>query len=392
MIRTSIVDSYSCYNSTIFEEIEIVAWMTNSGVQFAGNKKYYRAISTILGLLTMLFLTSCGPSTNSTIQEVGQNKIVVEELDETTKASMRRDVIDGLQQGMTNYTLNPGDVLEIMYHIDLIKLNTPYQLGVQDEVNVEFQNHPGLNRTVVIRPDGVITLPIKGDFEIGSETPKRSAEIIANGYSDILKNPVVTVTVNKFSSKIFALQKAITNSPRGQAKRILVSPDGNIYLPLLDGIKAAGKTIDEMKKIIQLHYEKDFKNLEVSLLLEEISGRQIFVFGQVHGPGKLKDSNSLTVAQAIAQAGGISREGTKEHVKVLLIAPDNKLILRTVNLKRVVEEGHLEEDMLLPDNSIVYVPKTNAAKVGQWVDDYLRRILTWNGVGFSINYEINKNR
>lgn len=351
-----------------------------------------RIVTITIGLLTLLFLASCGPSTKSTIQEAGQDKVVVEELDEATKAAMSQDVIDGLKQGMTSYTLNPGDVLEIMYHIDLIKLNTPYQLGVQDEVNVEFQDHPGLNRTVVIRPDGVITLPVKGDFEIGGETPKRSAEIIANGYSDILKNPTVTVTVNKFSSKIFALQKAITNSPRGQAKRILVSPDGNIYLPLLAGIKAAGKTIDEMKKEIQIHYEKDFKNLEVSLLLEELSGRQIFVFGQVYSPGKLKESNSLTVAQAIAQVGGVSKEGTKEHVKVLLIGPDKKLIIRTVNLTRVVEEGHFEEDVLLPDNSIVYVPKTNAAKVGQWVDDYLRRILTWNGVGFSVNYEVFKNK
>ncbi|MFH0783871.1 MAG: polysaccharide biosynthesis/export family protein [Pseudomonadota bacterium] len=344
----------------------------------------------ILGLLAMLLLASCGPSTNSTIQEVGRDEIVVKELDDATKAAMSQEILDGLKQGMTRYTLNPGDVLEIMYHIDLIKLNTPYQIGVQDEVNVEFQTHPGLNRTVVVRPDGVITLPIKGDFEIGGETPKHSAEIIAQGYSDILRNPVVTVTVNKFSSKIFALQKAITNSPRGQAKRIPVNPDGNIYLPLLDGLKAAGKTIDEMKKEIQMLYEKEFKNLEISLLVESIVGRQIFVFGQVFNPGKLKEDHPITVAQAVAEAGGVNGEGTVNHVKVLLVSPDNKLIIRTVNLARIIEEGHLEEDVLLPDNSVVYVPKTNAAKTGQWVDDYIRRIFTWNGVGFTFNYDVRK--
>ncbi len=343
----------------------------------------------ILGLLAML-LASCGPSTNSTMQEVGQEEILVKELDEQTKAAMSQEILDGLKQGMTHYTLSPGDVLEIMYHIDLIKLNTPYQIGVQDEVNVEFQFHPGLNRTVVVRPDGMITLPIKGDFEIGGETPKKSAEIIAMGYSDILRNPVITVTVNKFSSKIFALQKAITNSPRGQAKRIPVGPDGILHLPLLDGIKAAGKTIDEMKKEIQALYEKEFKNLEISLLVESIVGRQIFVFGQVLNPGKLKEDHPITVAQAVAEAGGVNGEGTVEHVKVLMISPDNKLIMRTVNLARIIEDGRLEEDVLLPDNSIVYVPKTNAAKTGQWVDEYIRRILTWNGVGFSFNYDVKK--
>lgn len=337
-------------------------------------------------MLAMLLLASC--ATQSTIQEVGRDKVVIEELDETTKTAMGREIIDGLKQGLGRYSLSPGDVLEIMYHIDLIKLNTPYQIGVQDEVNVEFQNHPGLNRTVVVRPDGVITLPIKGDFEIGGETPMQSAQIIAKGYADIIKKPIVTVTVNKFSSKIFALQKAITNSPRGQAKRILVGPDGNIYLPLLEGLQAAGKTIDDLKQEIQALYEKDFKNLEVSLLLESIAGQQIYVFGQVKEPKKLQQERSLTVAQAVAQAGGIGFEGSMEHVKVLLIAPDNTMVIRTVNLKRVVEEGHLEEDVLLPDNSVVYVPRTNAAKVGKWVDDYIRRILTWNGVNFSFSYEI----
>lgn len=347
-----------------------------------------KTILIAFGVLAMLFSTSCGPSTKSTIQEVGREKVIVEDLDEATKAAMGRDIVEGLKQGMAHYTLSPGDVLEIMYHIDLIKLNTPYQIGVQDEVSVEFQDHPGLNRTVVVRPDGVITLPIKGDFEIGGETPMRSAEIIAAGYADIIRKPVVTVTVNKFSSKIFALQKAITNSPRGQAKRILVSPDGNIYLPLLEGIKAAGRTIEDVKQEIQMLYEKDFKNLEVSLLLESVVGQQIYVFGQVKNPGKLKQENPLTVAQAIAQAGGVGFEGTVEHVKVLLIALDNSLVIRTVNLKRVVEEGHLEEDVLLPDNSVVYVPRTNAAKAGKWVDDYIRRILTWNGVNFSFNYDL----
>jgi protein involved in polysaccharide export with SLBB domain len=338
----------------------------------------------------MLLLISCGPSSKSTIQEADQERIVIEDLDEATKASMSQEIIDGLQRGMARYTLSAGDVLEIMYHIDLIKLNTPYQVGVQDEVSVEFQDHPGLNRTVLVRPDGVITLPIKGDFEIGGETPRRSAEIIAKGYSDIIRDPVVTVTVNKFSSKIFALQKAITNSPRGQAKRILVGPDGYIYLPLLEGIKATDKTIDELKKDIQIRYEKDFKNLEVSLLLESITGRQIFVFGQVHNPGKMKEENTLTVAQAIAKAGGVSNDGTMEYVKVLLISTDNKPVIRTVNLRRVVEEGRLEEDVLLPNNSIVYVPRTNAAKTGKWVDDYIRRILMWNGADFTLNYQVDK--
>jgi protein involved in polysaccharide export with SLBB domain len=109
----------------------------------------------------------------------------------------------------------------------------------------------------------------------------------------------------------------------------------------------------------------------------------------VRNPGKLQEEHPITVTQALAQAGGVDFEGTIEHVKVLFLSEDNKPIMRTVNLKRVMEQGRLEEDVVLPDNSIVFVPRTGAAKVGKWVDEYIRRILMWNGEGFNINYEIN---
>ncbi len=344
------------------------------------------ALACILCLLGLNF--SCGIPPNSTRQVLGQEKSVIKDLSAAEKERIRHNIIEHLKQGVARYILTPGDNLEIMYHIDLVKLNTPYIIGVEDEVSVEFQYHPGLNRTIIVRPDGMVTLPIKGDFEIGGITPEQSAEIIARGFSDIIRDPVVTVRVNKFSSKIFALQKAITNSPRGQAKKILVSPDGYVYLPLLEGIQAAGKTMEELEKEIQLHYDREFKNLEVSLLLESISGTRIFVYGMVHNPGRIQEDNLLTVSQAIGQAGGIHREGSMQGVKVLKISPEGQIITRTVNLKRVIEEGRLEEDLLLPNNSIVFVPRTKTAKAGKFVDDFIRRILTWNGFGFQMNYQV----
>ena len=353
------------------------------------NNSRERSITALLVLVLLAALFSgCALSTDSTIRELGKEEIIVKELNDDQKKLMRDEIISGLQAGVRNYTLNPGDVLEVMYHIDLIKLKTRYRIGVEDEVSVEFQYNPGLNRTVIVRPDGMITLPIKGDFDVGGETPEQAAKMIAKGYSDIIRDPVVTLSVNKFSSKIFALQKAITNSPRGQAKRIPVSPDGNLYLPLLDGIKAAGKSIDAVEAEIQSLYDKDFKNLEISLLLESITGRQIFIYGSVYSPGKIESEHPLTVAQALAQAGGVNPEGTMEHIKVLMIGENNVPVMRTVNLKRVIEEGYLEEDVLLPDNSVVFVPRTGTAKAGKWVDDYIRRILTWNGFSFQINYQL----
>ena len=49
-----------------------------------------------------------------------------------------------------------------------------------------------------------------------------------------------------------------------------------------------------------------------------------------------------------------------------------------------------EEDIVLPNNSVVYVPKTAIAKADQFVDQYIRQLLLWQGANLSFTYEIHK--
>lgn len=319
----------------------------------------------------------------------GKEAISFEDIGESEKQIMRNGVIKALKQGLHRYPLSPGDVVEVMYHIQLTKHEQPYRLGISDEVNVEFYYHPDLNRTLVVRPDGSITLPIKGDFIVAEKTPEQAAEMIAESFSDICKNPFVTVTVNKFSSKIMDLQKAITNSPRGQAKRVPIAPDGYLNLPLIKGVKAAGKTIDGLTAEVNTTYKKEFQNLTVSILLDSIVGNQIFVFGEVASPGAFTKQKPITVTQALAEAGGLTEEGSWDNVKIMYVSHSNTPVIRTVDVQRVFEEGALEEDMIVPPNGIIFVPKTTLSKVGKLVDQIIRRILTWQGAGWAFNYAVN---
>ena len=173
-----------------------------------------------------------------------------EDLPEAEKAKLRQNLIREAKDGLTRYRLSPGDTLEVMYHLSLVSETQAYRIGVNDELNIDFFYQPQINRTVVVRPDGKITVPIKGDFAAAGLKPEELASHIAKGFSDILNKPVITVSVNKYSSKITELQKAITNAPRGQAKVFPIGPDGNVYLPLLKPVKAANRTIDELNDAI----------------------------------------------------------------------------------------------------------------------------------------------
>ena len=58
------------------------------------------------------------------------------------------------------YRMGPGDVIEIVYHINYDDPTEVYLLAIQDEISVNFPYHPQFSVTVLIRTDGKITLPL----------------------------------------------------------------------------------------------------------------------------------------------------------------------------------------------------------------------------------------
>jgi len=309
-----------------------------------------------------------------------------EDLPEAEKTKLRQNLIREAKDGLTRYRLSPGDTLEVMYHLSLVSETQAYRIGVNDELNIDFFYQPQINRTVVVRPDGKITVPIKGDFPAAGLKPEDLASSLAKAFSDILNKPVVTVAVNKYSSKITELQKAITNAPRGQAKVFPIGPDGDVYLPLLKPVKAANRTIDELNDAINTAYRYEFNNLTVSVLIESLAGSRAFVFGEVFRPGPVQLAKPMTVLQIIAQSGGITPLGTLQNVKIMYWNEKNEPIVRTIDLFKMFSGLNLENDMIVPNNAVIYVPKTTIAKMDQWVDQYIKQLFLWQGESASVGF------
>jgi polysaccharide biosynthesis/export protein PslD len=361
-------------------------------------RSYYKKIIEMAGLtgslfiiiLILLYVTGCASDTTIGMKRVPDGETVqlrgTAELTEVEKNKLRQNLMKEVREGFNFYRLSPGDILEVMYHLSLVSEAQDYRIGVNDELNVDFYFQPQVNRTVVVRPDGKITLPIKGDFHAAGLKPFELASVVKKQYSDIYNAPIVTISVNKFSSKMTELQKAITNAPRGQAKLVSIGPDGNVYLPLLKGIKAAGKTIDELRDMINSEYRYEFNNLNVSILIESITGNRVFVFGEVPRPGPVQMRSPLTLLQLFASVGGYLPTSAMDQVKIMYWNERNEPVLRTVNLYNIMNNLKLEEDMVVPNNSVIYVPKTGIAKVNQWVDQYIKQLFLWQGENLGFSY------
>jgi polysaccharide export outer membrane protein len=284
------------------------------------------------------------------------------------------------------YRLAEGDTMEFLYLTVPHKTSTTYKLAVKDSVDVEFAFQPELNRTVRIRPDGRISIPRKRDVMVAGMTADQVSDMLKKTYSDLLKDPEITVTVREFNAKLDELQKAIATAPYGQARVIAIRPDGNISLPFIPDVRATGLTIPELTKEVNEKYAHIIADMQVSVLLKDVVGNLVFVDGEVNRAGVFNMKGPITVQQAIAMAGGLRNTAEPRTVLLLSKAPDGSVSPRTVDLTKI----NTTTDYLVGRDDLVYVPKTVIARANIWVDQNIRGLLMFQGWSLGLSNQIGR--
>jgi polysaccharide export outer membrane protein len=79
---------------------------------------------------------------------------------------------------------------------DEVKHITEFRLSREDVVEVSVWKEPDLSRTVPIRPDGKITLPLLGDVKAEGLTPRELEATVQKQLASLVRDPRVTVIVH----------------------------------------------------------------------------------------------------------------------------------------------------------------------------------------------------
>jgi len=257
------------------------------------------------------------------------------------------------------YRLGPGDVLEIVYHSKYEISAEEYRLEVQDRISVNFSFHPQFSTSAMIRPDGKITLPIIGDVAVASKTAAETAAILNREYKKYFSEPSITVSLEAFNVKIDELKKAITTAARGQSsKGTPISPDGRISFPLIGGMPAQGLTVAQLEKMINERYAKQVRNLNTTLILQEIRHPKLYVLGEVEKPGAYDIMSVPNVLNALALSGGFKRSGELEEIAIFRNEGLERPVAFKVDIKKALKTGIALTNIRLKPGDIIYVPKT----------------------------------
>lgn len=78
-----------------------------------------------------------------------------------------------------------------------------YVIGTDDTLTINVWKEPDLCRTVPVRPDGKITLPLIGDIQASGKTPRKLQQEIQESLTEFVAVPDVTVIVQEVKSLKF---------------------------------------------------------------------------------------------------------------------------------------------------------------------------------------------
>lgn len=136
---------------------------------------------------------------------------------------------------------------------------------------------------------------------------------------------------------------------------VTVRPDGNITLPLLRDIKAAGLRPDELREAITKAASKLIADPNVSVVVRQINSRNVFITGQVARPGAYPVSGQMDVVQLITVAGGLNEYADSGDISILRTENGKTTRLR-FNYGEVMRGKKLEQNVVLRPGDRVMVP------------------------------------
>lgn len=151
-----------------------------------------------------------------------------------------------------------------------------------------------------------------------------------------------------------AISLFVFGEPDLSATNVRVPQSGNVSLPLIGSVPVAGKTIREIEQQVRAILSQGYvKNPRLSVSI--FSYRPIFIRGAVRTTGAFPYSEGLTVAKALALAGGTKNSAQAQGVSVIRdgqtvesgLSLDSQYTVASGDVLSISEEAGVSEDATL---------------------------------------------
>lgn len=254
--------------------------------------------------------------------------------------------------------------------MDIPQTSPNTQITEGDLLDIVIFDTPELSGRFRVNLKGDILLPLAGTLHVAGLTLSEITDAVAQRFKDakILVEPQVTVFVAEFNRRTIT----ITGEVRSPGVYSITAPR-----TLTDTLAMAGGLNDSASRTVSIVHAANPKDIVHVTLnvgaqtpesieqgrMQILPGDSIFVarsgviyvVGELTRPGgyQVEHNNRLTLLEAVALAGGLTRTAKASNSRLIRRSPTGREEL-DVNLQKVLYGGG--PDMLLTDGDILFVP------------------------------------
>jgi polysaccharide export outer membrane protein len=138
-------------------------------------------------------------------------------------------------------------------------------------------------------------------------------------------------------------------------RSVPVRMDGNISLPLVHEVRAAGLTPFRLKENLTQRFKIYIENPIVSVTVMESNSYKVFISGEVKTPGVYRIRSETSLLQIIPMAGGFTEWANAKKI-LILRKEEGKEKRITVNYKKIVDGEDTKSNVILKPGDTIIVP------------------------------------
>jgi polysaccharide export outer membrane protein len=148
---------------------------------------------------------------------------------------------------------------------------------------------------------------------------------------------------------------------------LTVQPDGFVGLRDVPEVFVEGMTLPEFQEAMTKAYTGILQGPEVTVTLKDFDKPYFIASGEVSHPGKFELRGETTVTEALAMAGGLTKQAKHSQVVLFRRVSDNLSEARVLDVKHMLNSRDLSEDLHLRPGDLLYVPQNTISKMQRYL-------------------------
>src|ERR1022692_1717464 len=183
--------------------------------------------------------------------------------------------------------------------------------------------------------------------------PTQAATKSSTGESIPVKDPRVPAGYRIGAGDV--LQIVVWKEPDASVPSVVVRAHGKISVPLVKEVDVLGMTPAEAETMLAAKLAQFIHGADVTVVPKEIHSQKIYLLGAVKKEGPVILRSSMTVLQAIMEAGGLTEYAKPNKIYILRNESGQTVRLR-FNYNTVIKGERMEQNITLLPEDVVVVP------------------------------------